>query len=128
MSKEPKVYVINPNKTSDPRSVLEESAKQGPEAGAGGSDRPSTEPYDYRARNVRAASAPIVLLSYLLGPLAILTTREGRMSRFWVSLAAGSIAVTLSLLFGWNFILSRLGEKGFVILPLMLLTLSLIHI
>jgi len=122
VSNEPKVYVIKPTKTSDSRIAPEESAKQDPAVGSCGSGRNRTEPYDYRARNVRAVSAPIVLLSYLLGPLAILTTREGRTSRFWVALAAGSVAVTLSLLIGWNFILSRFGEKGFVILPLMLLT------
>ena len=122
MSKEPKVYVIKPAATSDPYIPPEESPKQDPAEGAGGNGHPRREQYDNRARNVRAASAPIVLISYLLGPLAILTTREGRMSRFWVALAAGSAAVTLALLFGWNFILARLGEKGFVILPLMLLT------
>jgi hypothetical protein len=66
-------------------------------------------------------SLPGIIFSYLLGPLGIFTTRQGRRSKFWVALAASSALMILSFLFGWNNILARLGEKGFVIIPLMLL-------
>lgn len=120
MSKEPKVYVINPDKTSDPRKIIERTVKPAPETNTNNSSRPRKE--SNGDRSVRDGSLPGVLLSYLLGPLSILTTREGRTSKLWVALALGSVAVTLSFLLGWSNILSKLGEKGYVILPLMLVT------
>jgi len=94
VSNESKVYVINPSKTSDLKKVLERTLKSAPETNGSGRSRTESDGH----RNVRIASTPAVLLSYLLGPLAILMTREGRRSRLWVALAVGSVAVTLSLL------------------------------
>jgi hypothetical protein len=119
LANETKVYVINPKKTSDPRRIIERTLKPAPETNSGNGGRSRTEPDGNRSP--RAASLSGVIFSDLLGPLAILTTRQGRESKFWVALAAASAGMMLSLLFGWNHILAGLGEKGFVIVPLMLL-------
>ena len=119
MSNESKVYVINPGKASELKKVLERTVKPAPETNTSGQSRSRTE-HDEN-RSARDISPPSVLLSYLLGPLAILATREGRTSRFWVALALGSVSVTMTLLLGWSHILSKFGERGIVILPMMLL-------
>jgi len=118
VSKESKVYVINPAKRVNPRTFMERTVKPAPETpgGDGGRSRPGPE----RHGHVRASSATSVILSYILGPLAMFTTPVGRRSRLWAPLAGISAALIIVLLLGWGSILSRFGERGFVILPLML--------
>jgi hypothetical protein len=120
VSNESKVYVIDPKKTSNLRTIMEKTLKPAPETPGsdGGRSRKEPDGNGY----VRPASAQFVILSYLLGPLAIFTTRVGRRSRLWAALAGVSAVLVLSLVFGWSHILSKFGEKGFVILPLMLVT------
>ncbi len=117
MANESKVYVINPRKTSDPRKIIERTLKPAPETNSG-NGRSQAERNGVRSADT--TSLPGIIISYLLGPLAIFAIRQGRRSRFWVALAAASAVMILSLLFGWNNILAGLGEKGFVIIPLMI--------
>lgn len=58
-------------------------------------------------------TAPFLLLTYLLGPFAILITLEGRRSKFWVSVGIGSGIASVILLWVWNTISPRL-EVGSV--------------
>ncbi len=115
-----KVYVINPRKTADPRKVIERTLKPAPETNSsrGGRSRPEAN----GGRSAGTNSLFVIIISYLLGPLGLFAIREGRRSRFWAAIAAVSAVMILSLLFGWNSILARFGEKGFVIVPLMILT------
>jgi hypothetical protein len=128
VTKKSKVYVI------DPKSSVEALLQKGGVAQRG-FERPEYSPDDEgprqaagsrgsRARGRRAkgpveeqGSPLLAFLSYLAGPYAILTTRRGRESRFWVALAVLSFtgAAVLFARAGRLFEAPRGSGIGFVI-------------
>ncbi len=95
-----KVWVIDPNVKRSRRS-------QAPAP----SDSESESREDSE-RNNQNGSALFILLAYILGPLAILATPQGRQSKFWVSVAVGSVIVSTIILWQWKAILSRFEDGG----------------
>lgn len=94
---EHKVWVIDPKRaTADSvRDALRGTAERPGNSGAGGpagSGDAGTGTGGRGGGEQKKKGALPVLLSYLLGPFAVLVTRSGRQSRFWVSVALGSVA------------------------------------
>lgn len=105
MNGQNKVYVIDPVDSKAKVNVSSSSTEVGKElpeylqssGGGGRRDRGKS-----RARtNDRQSGVPLIL-SYLAGPLSILTTRRGRSSRVWVGLSVFSVLLSISVMCLWR--------------------------
>lgn len=125
MSKTQRVWVINPVKNSEKPGSVEAPIDSDPANVQTTSAQADPSPPGLTARSngdrkEKKYNVPLTVLSYVLGPFAILVIEQGRRSRFWVSMAIGSGVVSTLFLFGWKAILSRFDDTGFAILPLFL--------
>jgi hypothetical protein len=115
-----KVYVIDPNESSTQKN---RSGKRGAERTEYSPDSEGPQ-QAWRSRGRRASeridekgSPHLAFLAYLAGPYAILATRRGRESRFWVLLAILSCtaAVIVFALANRIFAAPQGGGTGFII-------------
>jgi hypothetical protein len=93
LSDKTKVWVIDPVESSEGKYAARnrgiERTEYSPDEGDQGSGARNSRWRPHRRREVveEKGTPHLALLSYLAGPYAILTTRRGRDSRFWVTLA-----------------------------------------
>ena len=121
-----KVWFIRPDEADEPRAEAGKSAApaQGsrptPEAAPVSGNRSAPDgapaprgkaPADSK-RDKEKGSPSLTVLAYMLGPLAILATRDGRRSKFWISVAAISIALLGFIIWRASAILSPGPRPG----------------
>lgn len=127
VTKEPKVYVINPASARDQRAAKDGTGKtvqqridiysSPPDAGS--------DPNDY-LRNRQQPSLLLVLISYILGPFALLVTRQGRKSKVWMWGALGFGIASVLIVWRWKAILSLLEGRGLAVVPVVLISALII--
>lgn len=119
MTKEPKVYVIDPAFARNLRA-----SKNGETKGQSTNPNPanSTSGCSDYVRNRQQPSLLLVMLSYVLGPFALLLTREGRKNRIWLSVAIGSGIASVLIVWRWKAILSLLEGRGITVVPVVLVS------
>ncbi|MBN1165490.1 MAG: hypothetical protein JXB45_13005 [Candidatus Krumholzibacteriota bacterium] len=112
MSGQNKIYVIDPVGSKAGANIISSSGENGKELGENGKELPkylqssgdgrNGSQGTSRARtNDRQSGVPLIL-SYLAGPLSILTTRRGRRSRFWAGIAVFSVLLFISVIWMWR--------------------------
>jgi hypothetical protein len=112
--KEPRVYVINPAARGN-RSARNGSAK-GMENIYSSPANSGSDSNEY-LRNRQTPSLLLVLLSYILGPFALLVTREGRKNKVWLSVAIASGVASVLIVWRWKAILPLLEGRGVTVVP-----------
>ncbi len=127
MSNSSKVYVIDP-KTGRSTGVVKSSERveYSPEIPTGapsGSDAATKQKSSRKAPPLKAKggestarrkdSPALTMLSYLLGPLAILSIKQGRKNRVWLSIALSSSVLSVIALWRWGSIFSRPATGSF---------------
>jgi hypothetical protein len=66
------------------------------------------------SRSQRKDSAALSLLSYFLGPLAVLATRQSSENKIWITIAAASAVLSVAALWMWRSIFSGPATGSFV--------------
>lgn len=127
MSNSSKVYVIDP-KTGRSTGTVKSSERveyrpETPTGAPSGSDAatkqkssrkdPARKAKSGESTNRRKDSPALTMLSYLLGPLAILSIKQGRKSRAWLSIALSSSALSVIALWRCGSIFSRPATGSF---------------
>lgn len=105
MNGQNKVYVIDPADSKAKVNVSSSSTERERElpkylqsSGGGGHRNQGTS----RVRKSDRQSGVLLILSYLAGPLSILSTRRGRKSRFWVGLSVFSVVLSSGVICLWR--------------------------